>query len=151
MIREPGRHCRRPRLPTFDGARLGDRFEPRQGQAQVRVGQHEVVIHLEQRQLLTQPGFVFAQCIDPSSHRRHMLAKVQVEALDKARVDFPAPFGQDRLDGLYRKVYLPPRSAAADGSACLDTRTATTASWPRRAPAPWRRRAMQFGIGGSSG
>jgi hypothetical protein len=36
------------------------------------------------------------------------------------------------------KAVLDVRSqpAAVDGSACLDTRTATTASWTRRAPAP---------------
>src|SRR2546422_9730447 len=44
-----------------------------------------------------------------------------------------------------------PRSAAADGSACLDTRTAIKPPWPRRFPAPWPRRAMQFGTGRSSG
>ena len=49
------------------------------------------------------------------------------------------------------KAYLPPRSAAADGSAYLDTRTTTTVPWPRRSPAPWPRLAMQFGTGGSSG
>ena len=31
-----------------------------------------------------------------------MLAKVQVEAFYKARIDLPAPFGENRLDGRYR-------------------------------------------------
>jgi hypothetical protein len=40
------------------------------------MGQHEIMVDVEDRHLLAQPGFVFAQGIDPSPNRRHMLAKV---------------------------------------------------------------------------
>jgi len=51
---------------------------------------------------MTQPRFVFAQRDDPTPGRRHMLAQIQIEALDKACVDLPPSLGQDRLDGLCR-------------------------------------------------
>jgi hypothetical protein len=48
-------------------------------------------------------------------------------------------------------LHVRSQPAAADGSACLDTRTATTVSWTRRPPAPRSRRAVQFRISASSG
>ena len=102
MSRQPGRPCRRPRLPTLAGTRLGERFEFRQGHAQARVGPHEGVLHLEERQLLTHSGFVVAQGGAAPTDRRHRRAKIQVEAFDKARVDRPPALGQNRLDGLCR-------------------------------------------------
>jgi hypothetical protein len=60
------------------------------------------VIDLEERQLLTQPRFVFAHRGDPPPNRRHRLAQVQMQALDKGRIALPAPLGQDGLDGLGR-------------------------------------------------
>jgi hypothetical protein len=53
MVGQSRRHRRRPRLPPLDGCRLGDRIELGQRQAQAGVRQHEVVVHLEHRQLLT--------------------------------------------------------------------------------------------------
>jgi hypothetical protein len=52
---------------------------------------HEIVIDLEQRQLIPQARFALAQCIDPPPDRRYALAEVEVEALDKRRVNGPAP------------------------------------------------------------
>jgi hypothetical protein len=79
MIGQSGGHGRCPWLPLYDYTRPGDGLG--QWQAQAGMGQTEVVVHMEQGQLLTQPSFVFAQRVDPPTDRRHMLAKVQVEAL----------------------------------------------------------------------
>ena len=57
---------------------------------------------MEERQLLTQSRFVFAQRVDPTTDGRHMLAKIQIQALGKGGVDLPTPLGQDRLDGRCR-------------------------------------------------
>jgi len=92
-----------PLLPSCDGPCPFGHLE--QGNAQARVGQHEVVVCLKESQLMTQPSFVFAQRGDPTPDRRHMLAKIQIEALDKAWVDLPPSLGQDRLDGLCRAEY----------------------------------------------
>jgi hypothetical protein len=48
-IRQPRRHCRRPRLPALSGTRTGHGLELRQGHAQAGVGQHEVMIGMEER------------------------------------------------------------------------------------------------------
>jgi hypothetical protein len=48
---------------------------------------------MEERQLLTQPHFVFTHRVDPTTDRRHMLAKIQIQALDKGGVDLPTPLG----------------------------------------------------------
>jgi hypothetical protein len=53
---------------------------------------------MEECQLLTQSRFVFAQRVDPPTDRRHMLAKIQLQAFGKGGVDRPAPLGQDRLN-----------------------------------------------------
>ena len=68
-----------------------------QWQAQTRMRQDEIVIRLEQSQLVTQSRFVFAQRVDPPTDGRHMLTKIQIQALSKGRVDFPPPLGQDDL------------------------------------------------------
>ena len=39
------------------------------------------MISLEESQLLTQPGFMFAQGVDSTADRGHMLAKVEIEAV----------------------------------------------------------------------
>jgi hypothetical protein len=83
MIGQAGGHCRCPWLPLFDGARPMDGQWQWQTQALVR--QHEIVIHMEQSQLLTQARLVFAQRVDSPPDGRDMLAKVQIQALDKRR------------------------------------------------------------------
>ena len=62
--------------------------------------QPAIVVHMAQRQWVPQLDFVFAQRVDPTADRCDMLAKVEIEALDKCGVDLPPPLGQDRLDGL---------------------------------------------------
>jgi hypothetical protein len=59
------------------------------------------------------------------------LKKHRDETGQRPRSAAPAAWGAWTWNHLMRRG-----SAAADGSACLDTRTAATASWPRRAPAP---------------
>jgi hypothetical protein len=83
-VRQPRRHRRRPRLPALDGTRARYRLQLWQGQAQAGVGQNKIVVRVEQSQLLTQPRFVFTQRVDPPANRRHMLTKIQIEALDKS-------------------------------------------------------------------
>ena len=58
-VRRPRRHRWRPRLPALVGTCPGHRLQLWQGQAQAGVGQHEVVVYLEERQLLTQSRFMF--------------------------------------------------------------------------------------------
>jgi hypothetical protein len=72
---------------------------------QAGVRQHEIVIPLEQGQLLAQPGFVFAQRVDPTTNGGNMLREVEIEALHKRGVDLPPPFGQHLLDRLQRTEY----------------------------------------------
>jgi len=55
---------------------------------------------MEQSQLLTQARFVCAPRVDSPPDGRDMLAKVQIQALDKRRIDLPTSLGQPRLDGL---------------------------------------------------
>jgi hypothetical protein len=57
---------------------------------------------MEERQLLAQSRFVFAQRVDPTTDRRHMLAKIQIQALDKGGMDLPTALGQDGFDGRCR-------------------------------------------------
>jgi hypothetical protein len=70
MIRQSRRHGWRPRLPPLDRARLRNRIQLGQGQSQTRVGQHKVMIRLEDRQLLSQPGFVFYIRYSPAARSR---------------------------------------------------------------------------------
>jgi hypothetical protein len=67
--------------------------------AQARVGQDEVVIHLEQYQLIPQTRFALTQGIDPASDRRDPLAEVEVESLHKGGMHAPATGRHDLLDG----------------------------------------------------
>jgi hypothetical protein len=64
---------------------------------------------MEECQLLTQSRFVFAQRVDPSIDRCHMLTKVQIQVFDKAGIDLPTPLGQDGFDG---------RGRAEDDAVC---------------------------------
>jgi hypothetical protein len=59
----------------------------------------KIMVCMEERQLLTQPRFVFAQGVDSRPDRRHMLANIQIQALDKGGVDLPTPLRQDGFDG----------------------------------------------------
>jgi hypothetical protein len=60
--------------------------------------------------------FALAQRVDPTADRRHMLAEVQIQALDKRGVDRPAPLGQ----------YLVDRLTRAEHHAVLDPHDAST-------------------------
>src|SRR5712691_4256366 len=79
----------------------------RQRLAQARMGQYEIVVDVEQRQLLLQAVLALAQRVDPAANRRHALANVQVEPLYKGCIDLPATGSQDLLDRLKRAEHHP--------------------------------------------
>lgn len=83
-IRQPRGHRRRPRLPALDGTCARHRLQLWQSQAHAGGGQHEVVLGVEERPLLTQPRFVFAQRVDPPTDRCDLLAQVESQAFDKS-------------------------------------------------------------------
>src|SRR5882724_2623880 len=107
MIGQAGGHGRGPWLPLFDCARPMDGLGQWQWQTQARVRQHEIVVYMVQSQLLTQARFVFAPRVDAPPDGRDMLAKVQIQALDKRRIDLPSSLGQHRLDGLSHAEHDP--------------------------------------------
>src|SRR5262245_33619694 len=63
------------------------------------MGQDEIVIDLEQRQLLTQPVFTLTRGRATPPDRRYPLSQTQIEPFHKRRVDVPAAGGQDLLHG----------------------------------------------------
>ena len=87
MLGESRRHRWRAQPPHLSRTRAlgGHRFGERQ--AQTGMGQHEVVIDLEQRQLIPQARFALAQGIHPTPDRRYALANIEVEAFDEGGVD----------------------------------------------------------------
>jgi hypothetical protein len=88
-IRQPRCHRWRPRLPALDGTGPGHGLELWQGQAQAGMGQHKIVVGVEQSQLLAQSRFVFAQRVDPPTNGCYMLTKIQIQAFDEGGVDLP--------------------------------------------------------------
>src|SRR6516165_2825879 len=53
------------------------------------MGQTEIVIGVEQRQLILQAVLALAQRVNPPSHCGYPLANIQVQSLDKGRIDLP--------------------------------------------------------------
>jgi hypothetical protein len=47
--------------------------------AKAGVGQHEIVIHVEQHQLIPQACFALTQGLDPAPDRRHALPDIEVQ------------------------------------------------------------------------
>src|SRR5215831_2179966 len=64
--------------------------------------QTKIVIGLEQHQLLPHAVLPLAQRGDTPPHCRHPLPDVQVEPLDKGRLDLPATGRQHLCDACYR-------------------------------------------------
>jgi hypothetical protein len=68
---------------------------------------------------VAQPVFAFAECGDPTTDGRHMLAEVEVEALDEGGIDLPAAGHQHLLDRLQRAerhaVCHPDQTPPSDG------------------------------------
>jgi hypothetical protein len=95
-VRQPRCHRRRPRLPALEDTRARHRLQLWQGQAQAGMGQNKIVVCVEQSQLLTQSRFVFAQRVDPTTDRRHMLAKIQMQAVAVGRRVTPPAAVPDR-------------------------------------------------------
>jgi hypothetical protein len=62
------------------------------------MGQDQIVVRLEQYQPLPQALLALAHGVDPASNRRHALAQIEVEALDKRGINGPTPLRQDLFD-----------------------------------------------------
>src|SRR5215813_15586802 len=62
--------------------------------------QAKVVVCLVQGELLPHTVLPLAECVDTTPYCRHALPDVQVEPLDKGRLDLPATGRQYLLDGL---------------------------------------------------
>jgi hypothetical protein len=71
------------------------------------VGQHEVVVDVKYHQLMPHAILALAQRVDLTPDRRHALANVQVEPLDKGGIDLPATGSQGVLDHLTRAEHHP--------------------------------------------
>jgi len=69
------------------------------------MGQDEIVIHLEQRQLLPQPVVTLTRRGAAPPKRRHPLPQAQIEPCDKRRIDLPAAGGQDLSHCRFRAEY----------------------------------------------
>ena len=110
--------------------------------AKARVGQDQVMIHLEQYQLIPQAHFALAERIDPAPDRRHPLTNVKIKPFDKGRVDgashsspeaarWPAgsrrPRGVDPPRHRRRYDFTPAPSAAR---AAASTAASVLALWP---------------------
>jgi hypothetical protein len=74
----------------------------RQRLTQAGMGQDEVVIHLEQRQLLTQSIFTLTRRGAAPSNGRHPLTQAEIAPFHKRCIHLPAAGGQDLLDGPLR-------------------------------------------------
>ena len=61
------------------------------------MGQHNVVVRLEQHQLIPQARFPLAERVHPSSDRRDTLPEVEVEALHKGRLGLSGNFRGSQL------------------------------------------------------
>ena len=64
--------------------------------------QHEIIVDVVERQLLTQARLTLAQRTGPPSKGRDMLAQAEVEAFHQRGVDVPAQRAQNLIDGLDR-------------------------------------------------
>jgi hypothetical protein len=67
--------------------------------AKAGVGQHDIVIHLAQHQLIPHACFALTQRMDPTPDRRHALPDIEVQPCDKRGIDGPATWRQDLCDG----------------------------------------------------
>jgi len=87
------RRCARPpylrQAPTVSGPRGGECL------AQAGVGQHEVVVDLEQRQMLAQPVFALTRRGAAPSHRRHPLTQAQMRRLQSRGGSLRLPLFQN--------------------------------------------------------
>src|SRR5262249_34063344 len=82
-VSQPGCHrwCTWP--PLLGRARPVGRHWLGQWLTQTRMGQHKVVVDLEQHQLLLQAVCALAQGVHPASHRGYALTDVEVQPFDK--------------------------------------------------------------------
>jgi hypothetical protein len=78
MLSQSRRHRRCPRLPLSGRARSVGRLRNRQRQAEARVWQDEIVIHLEQDEGLAQPGVTLTRGGAAPPNRGHSLPQAQI-------------------------------------------------------------------------
>ena len=71
------------------------------------MGPAEIIIRMGQGELLPHAVLALAQRADPPSHRRHMRADGQVEALHERRIALPAAGRQHLLARLQRAAHDP--------------------------------------------
>jgi len=99
------------------------------------MGQYEIVVGVEQRQLMLQAVFALAQRINPTSYCCHALPDVQVQPFYKRGIDLAAQRSQHCIDGLQR---------AKDDPVCHADQTPTSillddlrVEQPRQRPPAW--------------
>src|SRR5215813_12076848 len=66
------------------------------------MGQYEIVVGVEQRQLMLHAVCPLAQRINPTSYRCHALTDVQVQPFYKPGIDLAGQRSQHCIDGLQR-------------------------------------------------
>ena len=71
------------------------------------MGQHQVVLDLEEHQRMLQAVFALAQRVAPTAPGRHALTNVQVPSLHKGRLALPGAGRKDCFDLL--ESAAPPR------------------------------------------
>jgi len=98
MVSQASRHRRRARPPHLGRAPAVGWNGLSQRLAQAGMAQDEIVIHLEQRQVLTQPVFALPRRGAAPSNGRHPLTQAQIEPFNKRRIDLPAAGSQALLD-----------------------------------------------------
>src|SRR5215510_8887874 len=116
MVRQSGRHRWRARPPQLGRATTSGGFGKPQRLTQTGVRQAEIVVRVVHCQLLAQAVLTCAQGVDPTPYRCYSLANIQVQPLDKRRVNLPATHRQDLLNPLHSAKHHPildPHDASA--------------------------------------
>jgi len=112
MVGEPRRHGWRTRPPLLGRTAAMGRLRLGQGPAYARMGQTEIVVTVEHRQLLQQPVFALAQGADPAPDRGHMLPDGQVDSVTVDRRIAPPTAAPER------SMRLSPHAAPQYPDAC---------------------------------
>src|SRR6516162_467681 len=100
------------------------------------MGPTEIIVAVKHGHLLQQPVLALAQRADPPSHRRHMLADGQVEALHECRLDLPAAGRQHLLDRLQRAKRSCPSSLRLNTRGLPDDHHKGKKAYPRGPSGP---------------
>ena len=76
------------------------------------MGQDEIVVDMEQRQLIPQPVFALAQRVDPAADRGHALADIEIQSVTVGRRVTPSTAAPKR------RMKLSPHAAPQYLDAC---------------------------------